>query len=207
MRREYVGGAPKARLTVLLGASSTNLTITCDDLTNWPTGVSGNPFYVVIDRNTSSEEKILCASRAGNVITVYDDGVLNGRGSDDTSITSHAVNSVIEHVFTATDADEANAHVNDNTTDVHDQYILKTEFTAKGDLISASAAGTLGVVPVGSDGSLLVANATEAEGLTWQSVGADGEVLTADSSAPNGVSWQPTQATPSLIDPFLLMGA
>lgn len=141
MRREYVGGAPKARLTVLLGASSTNLTITCDDLTNWPTGVSGNPFYVVIDRNTSSEEKILCASRAGNVITVYDDGVLNGRGSDDTSITSHSVNSVIEHVFTATDADEANAHINVG----HPQIFYQT--TAP----SSPAAGNLWV---DSDGTV-----------------------------------------------------
>lgn len=112
MRREYVGAAQKAYLTAALGGSTANLTITCDDLTNWPTGVSGRPFYVVIDRNTSSEEKILCASRSGNTITVYDDGLTNGRGADGTSITTHSVNAEIEHVFTATDADEANAHVN-----------------------------------------------------------------------------------------------
>lgn len=187
MRREYVGNAPKARLTILLGGSPTNLTITCDDLTNWPTGSGGYPFYVVIDRNTTSEEKILCTSRAGNVLTVYDDGVLNGRGADDTTITSHSVNSIIEHVFTATDADEANSHVNDNTSDVHDQYILKTEFAAKGDLLGASAAGT--IAPI--------------------TVGADGEVLTADSSATYGVSWQPAVApvTTDIISPLLLMGA
>lgn len=112
MRREYVGAAQKAYLTAALGGSTANLTITCDNLTNWPTGVSGRPFYVVIDRNTSSEEKILCASRAGNTITVYDDGLTNGRGADGTSITTHSINAEIEHVFTATDADEANAHVN-----------------------------------------------------------------------------------------------
>lgn len=112
MRREYVGAAQKAYLTAALGGSTANLTITCDNLTNWPTGVSGRPFYVVIDRNTSSEEKILCASRAGNTITVFDDGLTNGRGADGTSITTHSINAEIEHVFTATDADEANAHVN-----------------------------------------------------------------------------------------------
>jgi len=112
MRREYVGAAQQAYLTASLGGSTANLTITCDDLTNWPTGVSGRPFYVVVDRNTASEEKILCASRAGNTITVYDDGLTNGRGADGTSITSHTTNAEIEHVFTATDADEANAHVN-----------------------------------------------------------------------------------------------
>jgi len=112
MRREYVGAAQKAYLTAALGGSTANLTITCDDLTNWPTGVSGRPFYVVVDRNSSSEEKILCASRSGNTITVYDDGLTNGRGADGTSVTSHSTNAEIEHVFTATDADEANAHVN-----------------------------------------------------------------------------------------------
>ena len=108
MRREYVGGAQAARLTVALGGATTNLTITCNDLTNWPTGANSRPFYVVIDRNTASEEKILCTSRSANVITVYDDGVLNGRGADGTQVTSHSSNSIIEHVFTATDADEAN---------------------------------------------------------------------------------------------------
>jgi hypothetical protein len=112
MRREYVGAAQKAYLTAALGGATSNLVITCDDLTNWPTGVSGRPFYVVVDRNTSSEEKILCASRSGNTITVYDDGLTNGRGADGTSVTSHSINAEIEHVFTATDADEANAHVN-----------------------------------------------------------------------------------------------
>lgn len=112
MRREYVGGAQAARLSAPLGGTTGDLTISCNDLTNWPTGVGGRPFYIVIDRGTVSEEKILCESRSGNTITVYDDGLLNGRGADDTSIASHASNAVVEHVYTATDADEANAHIN-----------------------------------------------------------------------------------------------
>jgi hypothetical protein len=114
MRREYVGGAQAARLTATLNGTTASLTISCNNLTNWPTGANNKPFYVVINRGTASEEKILCASRSGNTLTVYDDGVLNGRGADDTSVTSHSNNSVIEHVFTATDADEANAHINDS---------------------------------------------------------------------------------------------
>lgn len=112
MRREYVGGAQSARLTSPLGGTTLDLTISCNDLTNWPTGTGGTPFYVVIDRGTASEEKILCASRSGNTLTVYDAGLVNGRGADDTSITAHSSNALIEHVFTATDADEANAHIN-----------------------------------------------------------------------------------------------
>ena len=115
MRREYKGAASPSYLTLSLGNSTADLTINCADLTNWPTGTGGKPFYVVIDRGTSSEEKILCTSRSGNTLTVYDDGITNGRGADDTSIVAHSSNAEIEHVFTATDADEANAHVNAST--------------------------------------------------------------------------------------------
>lgn len=111
MRRQYEGAAQAAQLTTALGGSTVDQTIICDDLTNWPDGTVG-PFYVVIDRAKNTEEKILCLSRSGNTLTVFDDGLTNGRAADGTSITAHAANAVIEHVFTATDADEANLHVN-----------------------------------------------------------------------------------------------
>lgn len=167
MRREYQGAAQSARLSVSLGGTTGDLTIYCDDLSNWPTGTSGRPFYVVIDRNTSAEEKILCASRSGNVLTVYNVGGNNGRGADDTSITAHSNNAVIEHVFTATDADEANAHVNDTTTDVHPQYILKSVANAKGDLLVATANDTWSRVGVGTNGQYLVADSAETPGVKW----------------------------------------
>jgi len=115
VRRSYEGAAQAAQLTTLLGGSTANTTIYCDDLTNWPTGTGSRPFYVVINRGKSTEEKILCSTRTGNILTVFDDGITNGRAADDTSITTHAASSVIEHVFTATDADEANYHVNTAT--------------------------------------------------------------------------------------------
>ena len=114
MRREYAGAAFGSVLTAELTASAASLTIDCDDLTNWPDGTVG-PFYVVVDRGLPAEEKILCVSRSTNTLNVYNDGVLNGRGADGTSVAFHNVNAVIEHVFTATDADEANLHVNSNS--------------------------------------------------------------------------------------------
>lgn len=167
MRREYQGAAQSARLTVSLGGTTGDLTIYCDDLSNWPTGISGRPFYVVIDRNTSAEEKILCASRSGNVLTVYNVGGDNGRGADDTSITAHSNNAVIEHVFTATDADEANSHVNDSTTDVHPQYVLESTVNAKGDLLVATANDVVSRQPVGTNGQILSANSAETTGIEW----------------------------------------
>lgn len=118
MRREYKGSAQTAYLTTALGGSTGDLTIECDDLTGWPTGTGSKPFYVVIDRGLASEEKILCESRSSNTLTVYNDGITVGRGADDTTITGHSNNAAVEHVFTATDADEANAHVN-ATSGVH----------------------------------------------------------------------------------------
>ena len=45
--------------------------------------------------------------------------------------------------------------------------LLKTDFAAKGDLLSASANDTLSVLPVGSNGQVLTANSAEASGLAW----------------------------------------
>ena len=111
-RREYKGSAQPAILTAALAGTTTALTLTCSDLTGWPTGAGARPFYIVVDRGLATEEKMLCSSRSGNVLTVFDDGVSNGRAADGTAITAHSVNATVEHVFTATDADEANAHVN-----------------------------------------------------------------------------------------------
>lgn len=111
-RREYAGAAQKAYLTTSLGGTTGDLSIICDDLTNWPTGNAGFPFFIVINRGLASEEKILCSSRSGNTLAVYNVGGVTGRGQDGTTITAHSNNAAVEHVFTATDADEANAHVN-----------------------------------------------------------------------------------------------
>lgn len=114
MRRQYAGAAFPSVLIAELAASAAALTIECDDLTNWPDGMVG-PFVVAADRGLPTEEKILCSSRTANTLTVYDDGVTSGRGWDGTSIQYHNINAVIEHVFSATDADEANLHVNSSS--------------------------------------------------------------------------------------------
>ena len=45
--------------------------------------------------------------------------------------------------------------------------ILKTDFAAKGDLLSASANDTLSILSVGSNGTVLTANSAAASGLAW----------------------------------------
>lgn len=105
-RREYVGGATQTTLGAGLSAGAT--TITLADGTGWPTGGTG-PFAVDVDYENSSYEKILCASRSGNTITI---AAASDRGYDDTTDTAHNSGATIRHVITSVDLDEANAHIN-----------------------------------------------------------------------------------------------
>ena len=75
MRRQYAGGAKATTLASTLGGSTADLTITGTDFSDYPDGSVG-PFFIVIDRGLAAEEKILCVSRSGNTITVYDSGFL-----------------------------------------------------------------------------------------------------------------------------------
>ena len=105
-RIEHKGNAKATNLTADLGGTATDLTIPGTDFTGYPDGTIGT-FYITIDRDLPTQEKILCATRTGNVITA----ATGGRGADGTPIQFHGTNAVIEHVWTATEADEANAHI------------------------------------------------------------------------------------------------
>ena len=67
--------------------------------------------------------------------------------------------------------------------DPHGQYLLETLADAKGDLLAASAADTLGRLAVGTDGQVLTANAASALGLTWATPAAGGGGLATDPLA------------------------
>ncbi|MGV0949366.1 MAG: tail fiber protein [Azonexus sp.] len=105
-RRDYAGGAipttstrPFTAADVILGTVA---------LVGWPDGAQG-PFAVCLERGTPLEEKILCDTITGNDIHVVQ------RGYDGTIARDHSTGAVVEHVFTAIDAEEANVHVNSST--------------------------------------------------------------------------------------------
>lgn len=115
-RREYAGNAPPRTLSSGIDNAATAIAIS--DGTGWPTGAVG-PFFVVIDKGLTSEEKVKCSSRTANSLTV----AASGRGMDGTAAASHSAGATIEHVITALDMDNANQHYADTTIDQHTQYL------------------------------------------------------------------------------------
>ena len=60
-RQDYRGAAAALTLSADLSAGDLTFSVT-GDTSGWPTGASGRPFALVIDRGKSSEEKLLCAT-------------------------------------------------------------------------------------------------------------------------------------------------
>jgi len=89
------------------------------------------------------------------------------RGVDGTSAVSHNAGASFSHGVSARDFDEANSHVNDTTTDVHSQYIVKSLLNAKASLLTATAASTPAALAVGTNGYRLEAASGESTGLKW----------------------------------------
>lgn len=117
-RRDYSGNAVSTTLTA--GIGPTDLSLSINDAAGWPSGGASGKFFVTIDRGESTEERILINSRTGTNLTIANVG---DRGVDNTIPASHNPNASIEHTMTATDADEANAHLNDTSRDDHSQYL------------------------------------------------------------------------------------
>lgn len=103
-RLEHSGAAAPAAATAPL--TNSGLSLTCDNLTGWPTGAIGQ-FYVTIDRGKATEERVLVQSRTSNTLTIAS----GGRGADGTTAVAHDANATVEHTFSASEADAANAHI------------------------------------------------------------------------------------------------
>ena len=129
--RDYSGGARVISLATAIGSTGTSFEVD-QVLGTWPTGSADGslPFFVVLSRGTPQEEKVLIRNRAGTTFTV----VAGGRGVDDTPASAHGIGATVEHVWTGTDAREANHHVN-ATRGVHglaasDEVVGQAEFAA-----------------------------------------------------------------------------
>jgi len=157
-RRAYTGASVSTTTQSDINASATPQ-FTVQAATNWPYG--SDPFYVVVNPGTASEEKILVSrTNVGSAnIEIASD---SDRGQDGTSAVFHAAGSTVYPVFTAVDADEANE--------------LAAMWESKGDLVSHGAS-TFARLAVGSDDTVLIADSSAGSGLAW------GQVDTANIAA------------------------
>lgn len=142
-RKQYSGASHNTTTTTLLTNAGTTVDIAAN--TGWPSA-AGVPFYVVIRPATNFEEKCL-VTISGLTLTLT-------RAQDDTTASEHPIGSTIYPVFTANDADEANE--------------LVSKLTTKGDLLTTDGS-SLNRLGVGSDGTVLVADSSATNGLTWGS--------------------------------------
>lgn len=119
-RREHSGGAIPTTLAGNVLASATTISIT--DGTGWPTGAIGD-FVVTVERGTDREERVLCESRSGPVLTV----AAGGRGWDGTVARAHQSGVPVEHTWSTTEADEASAHLSSTSAHGVDEVVGTTE--------------------------------------------------------------------------------
>lgn len=121
--------------------------------TGWPDGATG-PFYAVIDGGLSTEEKVLVTTRTSTTLNSV------VRGVDGTSAFAHTSGATIAHIFSATEADEANQLVNETLGTI----------TAKGDISQATGSGTLGKTAIGSPNTVFIADPAQATGAKWAQI-------------------------------------
>lgn len=146
-RRSYAGAAPSCTLTNTISSGDTTISLT-GDVTNWNT-TSNGPFYVVIDPGLATEEKISVASRTSTVLSSVT------RGVDGTVAAAHTAGAICYPVFTAIDADQANA--------------VASALSTKGDLL-VTTGSVLNRLPVGTNAYTLLADSTATNGVVWGQV-------------------------------------
>src|SRR5215207_8600355 len=153
-RYHILGGA---KVTTLTGGilAPAGLSFTIQDPSGWPTGGANGKFWVVIDPGRSNEEHMLATGRSGSTVTIASTG---DRGLDGTTASEHQVDAVVQHGFSGIEANDANRHVFDPTTDDHTQYMR-----ADGTRHDVQARHLVGVsIPAGTPGSLAIGQAANA---------------------------------------------
>jgi hypothetical protein len=157
--RNFVNGAPLITLSVAVNTSAVTLSVAST------AGYPAAPFTIALERGTVNEEVVLCTALNATTFTVI-------RGWDGTTAKNHSIGAAIEHTSAAIDYNEANAHVNDTTTDVHPQYVTKAAYTAKGKVLVGTGVGTLTALTVGANETVHLADSAAASGTKWGTIGA-----------------------------------
>jgi hypothetical protein len=104
LRREFSGAVLTTTLSANISNSASSISVA--DGSTFPSGT--NPFVIVIDRGSGSEEKILISSRSSNTFTV------DTRGYDGTTAVAHTSGAFVDHVLDASVIQDMNTTTYDN---------------------------------------------------------------------------------------------
>lgn len=178
MTRKFSSISVESTLASGISNSQTTLTVatgTGSALLGGVTLAAGNvdQFTLALDPDTNNEEIVFATAVAADTFTIV-------RARAGSSGVTHSGGATVRHVLTSDD-------LTFFTTGVAtaDAAIPKSTVTTKGDLIVATASGTV----------------------TRVGVGTNDFVLTADSAQASGVKWAASTGGASLPDTFMLMGA
>lgn len=161
-RRSFAGGAISTTIPNGMGSTDTSFTVAA--ATGWS---FSNPFYVVVDRGLSTEEKMLCSGISGLVVSI------TIRGADSTSAVAHAAGCTVQVCHVALDDDEANQVVN---------AVLGQSGAAKGDILamlSAAGPNTLTRIPITNGAALTAASSLP----VWSAAGTAGQALLSNGAS------------------------
>ena len=178
MTRKYSSISVETTLASGISNNQTTLTVatgTGSALLGGVTLAAGNvdQFTLALDPDTNNEEIVFATAVAADTFTIV-------RARAGSSGVTHSGGATVRHVLTSDDLTFFN-----NGVITADAAIPKSTVTTKGDLIVATASGTV----------------------TRVGVGTNEFVLTADSATASGVKWAASTGGASLPDTFMLMGA
>lgn len=153
MTRLYSSISVETILSASINSSQTSMAVstgTGSALLGGVTLAAGNvdQFTIAIDPDTTNEEICFITANSGDTFTIV-------RGRAGSTAITHASGATVRHVLTSDDLN------------FFKTAVQPSSFTAKGQLLSASASGTTSLVNVGTNDYVLTADSTQTAGLKW----------------------------------------